>query len=140
MSKNSSDKNKGLRARPLSPHLTIYKPQISSVLSISHRLTGMFNILGALIIAWFFISIALGPDVYSATVYCLKSKIGTAVLIIWTLTFYYHMLNGIRHLFWDVGLGFGLKTMTASGILVVLGTIALTVATWACIFYQIKGA
>lgn len=124
-----------IKERPLSPHLTIYKPQISSTLSISHRMTGVFLLFGAIVLSWWIISIACGPDVFAVTNQMLTSKAGLFLLFCWTASLYYHFLNGIRHLFWDIGLGFNLRNMTITGWLVILGSITLTMLSW---YYIIK--
>ena len=113
--------------RPLSPHIGIYKPQITSVLSILHRATGMFLCLGAVVFAWWVIALALGPEPYAAVRSALGSWLGRLLLFAWTFSFFYHLCNGIRHLFWDAGIGFELRTVQASGMAVVAASIALTV-------------
>lgn len=124
MPNNKNQKN----TRPLSPHLMIYKPQITSILSISHRITGLGLFLGTIILAWWVFF-----NVYGCTS-CINplifSVVGRFFLVLWTLALYYHMLNGIRHLFWDTGKGFELKTLRKSGIFVVLGAVVLTLASW----------
>lgn len=119
-----------IKERPLSPHLTIYKPQISSTLSISHRITGVFLLFGAILFSWWVISIACGADVFSVTNKMLSTKTGLLLLFCWTASLYYHFLNGVRHLFWDVGLGFNLRNMTATGFTVIIGSLVLTIFSW----------
>jgi succinate dehydrogenase / fumarate reductase cytochrome b subunit len=113
--------------RPLSPHLTFYKPQITSVLSITHRLTGVGLFLGALVLAWGIVS-----GIYSCN--CILPLFGTTlgklVLAGWTFALFYHLCNGIRHLFWDMGKGFKLCAVTTSGAMVVLGASVLTLVSW----------
>lgn len=117
--------------RPLSPHLQVYKPQISSVLSILHRMTGVVLGLGVAIVIWFFAAAAsTDPDALENFNSVMTSWIGLIVLFGFTLALWYHTLNGIRHLFWDMGYGFELKTMEKSGIAVLAGTVILTVFTW----------
>ena len=113
--------------RPLSPHIGIYKPQITSVLSILHRATGMFLCLGAVVFAWWVIALALGPEPYAAVRSALGSWLGRLLLFAWTFSFFYHLCNGVRHLFWDAGIGFELRTVHASGMAVVAASIALTI-------------
>ena len=91
-----------LKERPLSPHLTIYKPQISSVMSISHRLSGIYLAFGAIVFAIWVCTIACGPDTHGILTYLLTTKIGYLFVFAWSLAIFYHLLNGIRHLFWDV--------------------------------------
>ena len=112
--------------RPLSPHIQIYRPQITSVLSILHRATGIFLCFGAVVFAWWVIALALGPEPYAAVRGALGSWLGRLLLLAWTFSFFYHLCNGVRHLFWDAGVGFELRTVHASGLAVVAASIALT--------------
>jgi succinate dehydrogenase / fumarate reductase, cytochrome b subunit len=116
--------------RPLSPHLGIYKPQISSVLSILHRMSGVFLSLGSLMFAaWIFFA-AYDSVAYEWVNVAFSSTLGTMLLIAWSAAFYYHASNGVRHLFWDMGKGFAVHTMTKSGIAVLCMTATCTVITW----------
>ena len=112
--------------RPLSPHIQIYRPQITSVLSILHRATGIFLCFGAVVFAWWVVALALGPEAYAAVRSALGSWLGRLLLLAWTFSFFYHLCNGVRHLFWDAGIGFELRTVHASGLAVVAASIALT--------------
>ena len=124
-----SGMNKDLKSkRPLSPHLSIYKPQITSILSITHRLTGFGLFVGSLLLAWWIVLSVYGCA--SCVNPLITSSVGKVFIGLWTLALYYHLLNGIRHLFWDMGKGFEIKVVNASGVAVVLGAIALTVASW----------
>jgi len=124
--------------RPTSPHLTIYKPQISSVLSITHRLTGVALFVGsALVVAWLWAA-AYAPAYYAEFHGYLASQWGQGLLIAWTAAFYFHLANGIRHLFWDIGKGFSILQMNFSGWLVLLFTVAATAGSWGYI-YQVMG-
>ena len=116
--------------RPLSPHIGIYRPQITSVLSILHRATGLFLCFGAVVFAWWVIALALGPEPYAAVRSALGSWLGRLLLFAWTFSFFYHLCNGVRHLFWDAGIGFELRTVHASGLAVVAASIALTVVAF----------
>ncbi len=118
------------KERPLSPHLTVYRPQITTMLSIMHRLAGVFNLLGSFIITWWLVSVACGPEAFSKTTECLTSTIGMLFLVAYTLSLSYHFSNGIRHLFWDAGYGYKIPTVTKSGILVLISAIALTSVIW----------
>ena len=121
-------------ARPLSPHLQIYRWQISNTLSILHRLSGVFLALGlALLTAWL-IALANGPDSYARIMAVLRGPIGLLALAGFTCAFFYHFLNGIRHLFWDAGIGFEKHQSRASGWMVLAGTVVLTIAVLAWIF------
>lgn len=112
--------------RPLSPHIGIYKPQITSVLSILHRATGMFLCLGAVVFAWWVIALSLGPEPFAVVRGALGSWLGRLLLFALTFSFFFHLCNGVRHLFWDAGLGFELRTVQASGKAVVAASAALT--------------
>ena len=113
--------------RPLSPHIQIYKPQLTSVLSILHRATGIFLCLGAAVFAWWIIALAIGPEAFSTVRGALDSWLGRLLLGAWTFCFFFHLLNGVRHLFWDAGVGFEIRTAYASGTTVVAASIVLTV-------------
>ena len=114
-------------SRPLSPHIGIYRPQITSVLSILHRATGVFLCFGAVVFAWWAVALALGPEPYAAVRSALGSWLGRLLLFAWTFSFFFHLCNGVRHLFWDAGIGFELRTVHASGMAVVAASIALTI-------------
>lgn len=117
-------------ARPLSPHLQIYRPQLTSVLSITHRATGVALAVGTLLLVWWFVAAATGPEAFATVQHVLASWIGRVLLLGWTLALFYHLCNGIRHLFWDAGHGFELRTTYISGWLVIIATVALTALTW----------
>ncbi|MEE9157315.1 MAG: succinate dehydrogenase, cytochrome b556 subunit, partial [Gammaproteobacteria bacterium] len=96
----------------------------------THRGTGILLTLGTLLLVYWLLAIAAGPGAYESAQALLGSWLGKAVLFLWTLALYYHLCNGIRHLFWDAGFGFELKTVYASGMAVVIATVVLTVVTW----------
>jgi succinate dehydrogenase / fumarate reductase cytochrome b subunit len=116
--------------RPLSPHLQIYKPQLTSVLSITHRGTGVFLTLGALFLSCWLMSIANGPECYTALQQHVLAWYGQILLYAWVFSLYYHLCNGIRHLVWDMGHGLEIKTTYLSGYIVVAASIVLTIVTW----------
>jgi succinate dehydrogenase / fumarate reductase, cytochrome b subunit len=120
------------RVRPTSPHAQIYRWQIGNTLSILHRLTGAALSLGLLVLSYWFVSLAGGPGSYTAATRLLVSPLGLALLLGWTFSFLYHLLNGVRHLFWDAGRGFERTQRHLSGWLAVLGAVVLTlcVAAW----------
>jgi succinate dehydrogenase / fumarate reductase, cytochrome b subunit len=120
--------------RPLSPHLSVYKPQITSVMSILHRLTGVFLALGSLVFAVWIFGAAYDESLYLAMQECFESVLGTLALIAWSAAFYYHLCNGIRHMFWDSGRGFALPTVTRSGVAVLLAATMMTFATWMAVW------
>jgi succinate dehydrogenase / fumarate reductase cytochrome b subunit len=118
--------------RPTSPHLQIYRWQLTSVLSILHRLTGVFLSLGAVgLVVWLFAA-ALGSSVFACIQAFLASWPGKLLLLGWTFALFYHLANGIRHLLWDAGFGFDLKTTYATGWAVVAAAFLLTGFAWFC--------
>jgi len=117
-------------ARPLSPHLQIYRPQITSVLSFGHRLTGLALALGTLLLVWWLVALARGPEAFAAAQSFVGSWFGRLLLLGWTFSLFFHLANGIRHLCWDAGYGFEIKTATISGWVVVAASAALTVIAW----------
>lgn len=116
--------------RPLSPHLQVYKPQITSVLSIVHRMTGVGLSLGAVWLAWWLIAAAAGPDAFAVVQGFTGSIIGRLLLLGFTVALFYHLLNGIRHMVWDAGYGFELETARRSGLTVLAATVVLTLLAW----------
>ena len=117
---------------PLSPHLQIYKWQISSLLSIAHRIVGVINILAITLICIWVSSLFFGEENYEITKLFLNSFFGKFVLISLCWTFSFHILNEIRHLAWDAGFGFDLKVTKITGVLAFFGSFILTI-----IFYLI---
>ena len=124
--------------RPLSPDLQIYRPQLTSVLSISHRATGIALSVGALLLILWLIAAALGPQAYSAVQGFLRSWLGLILMFVWTFSLFFHLCNGIRHLVWDAGYGFELRTIYASGWTVVTASIVLTVTAWIASFVMVE--
>ena len=116
--------------RPLSPHLQVYRWQLTSVLSILHRFSGVALSLGAILLVWWLGAAADGPDPYAGVQRFLGSWLGLLLLFGWSVALFYHLCNGIRHLWWDTGRGLDLKAVYASGWAVVAGTGALTVIAW----------
>jgi succinate dehydrogenase / fumarate reductase cytochrome b subunit len=122
------------RGRPTSPHVWIYRWQIGNTLSILHRFTGAALALGLIALSYWFVSLAGGPDSYAAAARLFASPLGLAILLGWTFSFLFHLLNGVRHLFWDAGRGFERTQRHMSGWLAVLGAIALTLCVVAWIW------
>jgi succinate dehydrogenase / fumarate reductase cytochrome b subunit len=116
--------------RPLSPHLQVYRPQITSILSITHRATGLGLAVGALGLAYWLNAAAYGAGAFGRAQAIFGSVIGVIVLIGFTFALFFHLCNGIRHLFWDAGHGFEMAQLRASGWLVVLASLGLTAVTW----------
>ena len=124
--------------RPLSPDLQIYRPQLTSALSITHRLTGVALSIGSPLLVCWLVAAAVGPSAYAALQGFLASWLGLLLLLGWTFSLFYHLCNGIRHLFWDAGYGFDLQTIYASGWTVVAVSIFLTLAAW-IVSFGMKG-
>jgi len=118
------------RERPLSSDIQIYRPQLTSVLSITHRLTGIALSVGSPLLVFWLIAAAAGPSMYATLHGFLGSWLGLALLLGWTYALFFHLCNGIRHLFWDAGYGFELRTIYASGWSVVVASAMLTLAAW----------
>ena len=116
--------------RPLSPHLQIYRWQITMLTSILHRLTGIALSVGTLLLAYWLIAAAAGPDSFATAQALLGSWLGRLLLFGWSWALFYHLCNGIRHLAWDAGWGFTIPTMTATGWIAVLASVVLTVIAW----------
>jgi succinate dehydrogenase / fumarate reductase cytochrome b subunit len=116
--------------RPLSPHLQIYRLQITSVLSILHRITGVALAVGVPLLVWWLAAAALGPDAFETVCAFWGSWFGQLLLLGWTFALFYHLCNGIRHLAWDLGYGFDPETAALTGWLVVAGAGGLTLVTW----------
>ena len=115
---------------PLSPHLQIYRWHISSLLSITHRITGILNFFGLIFISVWISSAGISENLFEYFSIFLKSFIGKFILIGFTWSMIFHVLSGIRHLFWDLGYGFEIKTANISGIIVIISSLVLTVIFW----------
>jgi len=116
--------------RPLSPHIGIYRKQLTSVLSITHRLTGVALAAGLLVLLYWLSALAAGPESYAGAKALLGSFIGRTVMFLFTLALFYHLCNGIRHLFWDAGMGFELASVYRSGRTVVIAALVLSLLAW----------
>ena len=125
--------------RPLSPHLQVYRPQLTSVLSILHRLTGLALGVGTLLLVWWLAAAAGGPESFDIVQAFNASWLGRILLLGWTFALFYHLCNGIRHLAWDLGWGFELSSAYRSGWAAVAGSGALTVIAWVA-GYAARGA
>ena len=113
--------------RPLSPHLQVYRPQITSVLSIFHRLTGLALSAGVVVLVYWLVALAGGPVAYEQAASILATGWLKICYVGWSFCFFYHFANGIRHLIWDIGMGFEHGQINASGWLVlVVATVAAT--------------
>ena len=116
--------------RPLSPHLQIYRWQLTSVLSILHRITGVGLALGTILLVWWLGAAADGPESYAKMQAFLGSWPGRVLLFGWSVALFYHLANGLRHLWWDTGRGFELRSVYVGGWTVVGATALLTAAAW----------
>lgn len=117
--------------RPLSPHLQVYKPEITSVLSILHRITGSALAAGMFLIAWWLVAAAVSAEYFELINGWLASWFGMLILLGFSVALFYHLCNGIRHLFWDAGMGLEIETAEKTGWLVLVATVALTAIAWA---------
>lgn len=125
--------------RPLSPHLQIYRWQLTMTLSILHRATGIALAVGtAFLVSWLW-SAAYSPKCFADLNAFFTGILGRIMLIGWSFAFYFHLCNGIRHLGWDIGRGFEIQAAYRSGYIVLIGTIVLTAVTWIAIFSEAGG-
>jgi succinate dehydrogenase / fumarate reductase cytochrome b subunit len=115
--------------------LDIYRWQISNTLSILHRVTGAALAVGLIALCYWLIALAGGEESYRSAAHWFASPLGLVFLMGWTFAFIYHLLNGVRHLFWDLGLGFERRERHASGWIVVLAAIGLTLCVWAVLWH-----
>ncbi|WP_199100467.1 succinate dehydrogenase, cytochrome b556 subunit [Dyella sp. ASV21] len=117
--------------RPLSPHMGIYKWQVQMVTSIVHRATGIALSVGTLIVLWGVFSLAHGEDSYNQFKTCIGSPIGLILMFGWTWALFYHLCNGIRHLFQDGGMGYAIPQFVRSSWISIIGSVVLTLIVWA---------
>jgi succinate dehydrogenase / fumarate reductase cytochrome b subunit len=117
-------------ARPLSPHLQVYRWQLTMVLSISHRATGLALSVGALLLVWWLMAAATGPDAYATFQGFIGSWLGLLLLLGWSYALFFHLCAGIRHLVWDTGRALDIPSVYATGWTVVAASAALTVIAW----------
>lgn len=124
-------------SRPLSPHLTIYRWPITMTLSILHRGTGVALSVGLIALVVWLQSIAAGEESYQVVMGWMDTLASKALLLGWSYAFFFHLCNGIRHLFWDAGLGFEVRHANASAWFVLVASILMTVAYW--LAFQVAG-
>jgi len=115
---------------PISPHLQIYRWHISSLLSIIHRISGVINLLALILIFFWLLSLSFGESNYELFLLIINSFFGKFILIGFTWSMSFHILSGIRHLVWDLGYGFEIKTANISGIIVIICSLVLTIIFW----------
>ena len=118
------------RQRPISPHLQIYKPMLTMVMSIFHRITGAALYFGMLLLAWWLLAAATGPNAYANVEWFMGSFVGRLVLFGYTWALLHHMLGGIRHLIWDTGRGFEPAEREVLTLATLIGSITLTFILW----------
>lgn len=117
-------------ARPLSPHLQVYRFEVNMLMSIVHRITGAGLYLGLIIMAWVLLSASVGPDYFAYVTGLLGTPIGLLILIGYTWALFHHMLGGVRHFIWDTGRGFDLKTVDLMAWGTLAGSLLLTAVVW----------
>jgi len=115
---------------PLSPHLQIYRWHISSLLSITHRISGLINLIALILIFFWLLFLSFGESNYELFLILINSFFGKFILVGFTWSMSFHLLSGIRHLFWDFGYGFEIKTANISGVIVIISSLALTIIFW----------
>ncbi|SIS75174.1 succinate dehydrogenase subunit C [Insolitispirillum peregrinum] len=118
------------QSRPLSPHLQIYKFTLHMAMSISHRITGVALAVGTIVLMYWLASAAHGKEAYETAASVIGSWFGYLLIFGWSAALFYHLCNGIRHLFWDAGQGFEIEQIKKSGIVVLGAAAALTVLAW----------
>lgn len=116
--------------RPLSPHLQVYKLPLTAIMSISHRATGAALAIGTLLVTAFFIAAAAGPEYYDAAMGLATSIFGKIILVLWSFALFFHMCNGVRHMFWDIGKNFSKASAHRSNYYVIAMAVVLTALTW----------
>ena len=139
MSKSPATRELARRERPLSPHLTIYRPPITMTMSIIHRITGIALYFGTLLLAWWLIAAASGPTAYANVQAFTSSFIGRLIVFGYTWALMHHLLSGIRHFVWDLGYGFKATEREALTWGALIGGIALTVLLWVAAYAMGSG-
>lgn len=119
-----------IRERPMSPNIQVYRWQITMTMSILHRVTGVILTVGAFALAWWLLAVAAGGESYAYAAACMASPLGKLFLFGFSLALVYHVLNGVRHLLWDAGVGFEISEFYRSGWTVAVLTVLLTALLW----------
>ncbi|MBZ0141433.1 MAG: succinate dehydrogenase, cytochrome b556 subunit [Pseudorhodoplanes sp.] len=127
-------------ARPLSPHLQIYRPMLTMTMSIVHRITGAALYFGTLLVAWWLIAAAAGPNAFAAVQGFADSLIGRLILFGFTWALLHHLLGGVRHLIWDAGYGFGPREREFLTLAGLIASVGLTVLIWILGYLAFGGA
>ena len=118
------------KARPLSPHLQVYRPQLTSALSIIHRITGVGLAMGLPVFVMWLLALSKDEKTYDQFLTCAHSKVGTVLLMGWSWAFAYHLCTGVRHMFWDAGIGLDIKQVYKSGYIALIVSTILTIGVW----------
>jgi succinate dehydrogenase / fumarate reductase cytochrome b subunit len=139
MSELEAETTGARRARPLSPHLQIYRPMLTMMMSIVHRITGAALYFGTLLLAWWLIAAASGPNAYANVEWFTATLIGRLILFGYTWALIHHMLGGIRHLIWDTGHGLEPAEREMLTVATLIGSIALTLLLWLIAYLAIGG-
>jgi succinate dehydrogenase cytochrome b subunit len=124
--------------RPLSPHLSIYRPMLTMLMSIAHRITGFGNAVGFLLLAWWLVAIATGPEQYAAVSSFFASIPGRVLLFLFSWSLIHHMLGGIRHLIWDTGRALDKTSIEVLAWLTIISSTVLTILVWVA-GYALRG-
>jgi succinate dehydrogenase / fumarate reductase cytochrome b subunit len=125
--------------RPLSPHLQVYRPMLTMLMSIAHRITGFGNAVGFALLTWWLVAISIGPEAYAVVDGFFGSIIGRLLLFVFTWSLIHHMLGGIRHLVWDTGAALDKSSIEVAAWLTILTSIVLTILIWVA-GYALMGA
>ena len=123
------------KARPLSPHLQIYRLPLPALLSITHRMTGVVLSTGTVLLALWLIALAQGPETFATAMMIISHPLGQIVLFGYSVALFYHMCNGIRHLNWDRGSGLEIEAVYRSGKITIVAAVCLTAALWSVIYF-----
>ena len=127
-------------ARPLSPHLMIYRWPLPMAMSIVHRITGAGNYFGMLLVAWWLLAAASGPTAYATLAAFMSSFIGRLILFGYTWSLLHHLLGGLRHLIWDTGHGFSVQEREWLSLATLVGSISLTLVIWIVGYFTMGGS
>lgn len=119
-----------IKERPLSPHLQVYRPQMTSMLSILHRACGYALAVGTIMVVWLLIAAATGPEAYATFQWFVGTLVGKVMIFGWSAALFYHLCNGVRHMFWDMGYLFKIENAYRAGYVVLAAAAALTALFW----------
>jgi len=131
--------NKLEAERPLSPHLQIYRPMLTMMMSIAHRITGASLALGFALLTWWLVAVSMGAEAYDCVQSFFGSLLGRALLFAFTWALIHHMLGGIRHLIWDTGVGLDKPTIERLALGTIIGSVVLTVLVWLTAYHVMGG-